>query len=145
MLVTDTRGGAAQRSMITRLMIRGLFVVAALYDGILGLAFLVVGPALFGRLGIPPPNHWGYVHFPALLLLIFAAAFAAVAYEPVSSRNLIPYGVSLKLAYCGTVFYHWAAGGIPGAWKPFAFIDLVFAALFVWAHAALGRRGTAVH
>ena len=118
--------------------IRGLFVVAALYDGILGVAFLVAAPALFARLGIAAPNHWGYVHFPALLLLIFAAAFIAVALRPVANRNLIPYGVGLKFAYCGTVFYHWAAGGLPGAWKPFAFIDLVFVGLFVWAYGVLG-------
>ena len=60
--------------MKTLPMIRGLFVVAALYDGILGLAFLFAGPALFHRFNIGPPNHWAYVHFPALLLLIFGAA-----------------------------------------------------------------------
>ena len=118
-------------------MIRGLFAVAALYDGILGLGFLVAAPTLFAQFNVPAPNHWGYIHFPALLLIIFAAIFLAVARRPVENRALIPYGMMLKVAYCGTVFYHWATGGIPTAWKPFAFVDLVFLALFMWAYAAL--------
>src|SRR4051812_9895057 len=106
-------------------MIRGLFVIAGLYDGILGLLFLIAGPAMFARLGVVAPNHWGYVHFPALLLLAFAAMFFAVARAPAANRNLIAYGVMLKIAYCGTVFYYWFFGGdVPMIWKPFAFADL---------------------
>ena len=116
--------------------IRGLFVVACLYDGVLGLAFLLAAPTLFSRLGIPPPGHWGYIHFAAMLLVVFAAMFLAVARDPVGNRNLIPYGLMLKASYCGTVFYHWLAGGVATAWKPFAFLDLLFAALFLWAYAA---------
>jgi hypothetical protein len=115
-------------------MIRGLFAVAGLYDGLLGLAFVVAGPALFLRLGIAPPNHWGYVHFTALLLIVFGIMFFAVARDPVQNRNLIPYGAMLKLCYSGTVFYHWWAGNLATAWKPFAFIDLFFLVLFLWAY-----------
>ena len=43
----------------------------------------------------------------------------------------------LKVAYCGTAFYYWAAMGIPGIWKPFALADLVFMGLFVWAQITL--------
>jgi hypothetical protein len=128
--------------MNTLTMIRGLFAVAGLYDGILGVAFLAAGPAVFSAMGIPAPNHWGYVQFPALLLIAFAIAFFAMARDPVGNRNLIPYGVMLKLSYSGTVFYHWIAGGVPGAWKPFAVADLVFAAAFVWAYAWAGRAGS---
>ena len=53
-----------------------LFVIAAAYDGILGLAFLIAAPALFEWAGVTPPNHFGYVHFPAALLIIFALMFA---------------------------------------------------------------------
>src|SRR5437588_2271693 len=120
-------------------MIRGLFVVAGLYDGLLGLGFLLAAPALFLHLGIPAPNHWGYVHFPALLLIVFAALFFAVARNPVANRNLIPYGVMLKFSYCGTVFYHWWVGGVPTVWKPFAFVDLLFVVLFLWAYSGIRK------
>jgi hypothetical protein len=117
--------------------IRGLFLVGGLYDGVLGAAFLLAGPEIFRRFGVTPPNHFGYVQFPALLLIVFAAMFFAVAARPQANRNLIPYGILLKLSYCGTVIYHWLNGGIPGMWKPFVAADLVFAVLFFWAYAVV--------
>lgn len=110
--------------------IRPLFWVAAAYDGILGVAFIVAGPALFAAFAMTPPNHWGYIHFPAGLLIVFAFMFAAVARRPQLNRNLIPYGIGLKGVYCTAVFFHWFSAGIPWVWKPFAFIDLAFGVLF---------------
>ena len=120
-------------------MISTLFVIAALYDGLLGLAFLIAADAVFKTFNVTPPNHLGYVQFPAVLLLIFAIMFAAVARNPLRNRCLIPYGILLKFAYCGVVFVHWFTGGIPFMWKPFAVCDLVFIGLFVWAYQSLGR------
>ena len=116
-----------------------LFAVAALYDGLLGLAFLLAGPQVFDWAGVPPPNHFGYVQFPAALLIIFAAMFAAVAIRPRANRGLIPYGIAMKVAYAATVIYHWAATGIPFMWKPFAIADVAFAVLFAAAWVSLGR------
>jgi len=123
--------------------IRALFVVAGLYDGLLGLAFLTAGPALYDRFGVAPPNHWGYVQFPALLLVTFAIMFFAIAARPRARRELIPYGMMLKISYCGVTLYHWLAGGLPGMWKPFTVADLIFLVLFVWAFAALGKEDRA--
>lgn len=116
-----------------------LFWIAAVYDGALGLAFLARPAALFSRLGVTPPNHAGYVQFPAALLVIFALIFVRIAMNPVGNRGLIPYGMLLKLSYCGIVFYYWGAGGLPWIWKPFAVCDLVFFVLFARAFLALGR------
>ncbi len=121
-------------------MITVLFVIAALYDGSLGIAFLVVGGGIFQWFGVPPPNHPGYVQFPAALLVVFALMFLAVARNPVKNRGLIPYGMLLKVSYCGVVFFHWFTSGIPGMWKPFAIFDLVFFFLFAWAYVALQDR-----
>jgi hypothetical protein len=126
--------------MTRRTWISVLFGVAAVYDGILGLAFLFAAPAVFAWFEVTPPNHFGYVHFPAALLIVFAILFAAVASNPIRNRNLIPYGVLLKAAYCGTVVFHWIGGGIPDLWKPFAVCDLAFGILFLWAYAALAPR-----
>lgn len=123
--------------------IRALFFVAGLYDGLLGLAFLLAAPAIFNRYGVALPNHPGYVQFPALLLMVFAWMFFAVAVSPFANRNLIFYGILLKLCYSGTVMYYWLTGGIPGMWKPFAVADLVFAALFAWAIAATSQAAAA--
>jgi len=109
------------------------FLIAALYDGLLGLAFLVAPVALFELFQVTPPNHIGYVQFPALLLVLFAWMFLRIARDPVFNRNLIPYGIGLKVSFCAVVFGHWVMKGIPAMWKPFAVADLVFLVLFVAA------------
>jgi hypothetical protein len=114
-----------------------LFAIAAVYDGVLGVAFLLFPAALYERFGVVPPNHWGYVDFAAAILVIFAMMFIQVARDPRSNRNLIPYGVLLKVAYCGVVFRYWFAVDLPNLWKPFAVADVAFAVLFVWAYVAL--------
>jgi len=117
-----------------------LFWLAALYDGLLGLAFLVAPGRLFEWCQVTPPNHVGYVQFPAALLLIFGLMFVAVALDPPGRRHLIVYGILLKVAYCGVAGFHWAATGIPGMWKPFVVIDLLMGLLFVWAYGSLAKR-----
>ena len=56
--------------------IRGVFGLAAAYDILIGLAFLVLGNSLFERFEVTPPNHPGYYEFPAALLVIFGVLFA---------------------------------------------------------------------
>ena len=123
--------------MKTERMIKALFVVAALYDGVLGAAFLFTGSTLFQRFGVTPPNHLGYVQFSAALLIVFAFMFADIASNPAKNRDLIPYGILLKISYCGVVLFHWLTAGIPYMWKPFCILDLGFLILFVWAWAVL--------
>lgn len=74
-------------------LISGVFVLAAVYDGLLGLIGLFAGGSLYGWFGATPPNHWGYVQFPSALLVVFAIMFAAVAADPGTYRVLIPYGI----------------------------------------------------
>jgi hypothetical protein len=114
-----------------------LFLIAALYDGLLGAAFLLAPGQIFRMADVTPPNHWAYVQFPGALLLIFAVMFVSIARDPVQKRELILYGILLKVAYCSIAFWYWFSGGIPNLWKPFAVIDLVMAVLFAWAHRAL--------
>jgi len=114
-----------------------LFAIAAVFDGILGIIGLFWTPWLFRTFGVTPPNHVGYTQFPAALLIVFALMFVAVARNPPANRNLILYGMLLKISYCGVVFYHWLGEGLPAMWKPFAVIDLVFLLLFARAYTQL--------
>ena len=120
-----------------------LFYLSALYDGLLGLAFLPCPHFMFNWFGVTPPNHPGYVQFPAALLIVFALMFLAIARDPAGRRSLIPYGMLLKVSYCSVVFYHWFSAGLPNIWKPFAVCDLIFLVLFALAYAALGHRPSA--
>jgi hypothetical protein len=119
-----------------------VFAIAAAYDGVLGLLFLAAPGLSFELFDVTPPNHMGYVQFPAALLLIFAWMFAAVAMDPIRNRSLILYGIGLKVAYCTVCFWYWFTADIPIIWKPFAVIDVAMGVLFAWSYVALGPAGT---
>lgn len=119
--------------------ISALYYASAAYDGILGLVFLVIPLSVYNWFGVIPPNHLGYIHFPAALLIVFAVMFINIARHPLRNRNLILYGILLKISYCSVVFWHWFTGGIPGMWKPFSLFDLLFLLLFIWSYFALER------
>jgi len=123
--------------MKTLLPVRILFAVAAAYDGLLGLAFIIAGPQLYAFFGITPPNHWGYVHFAAGILVIFGLMFAAVARRPAENRNLVQYGILLKICYIATVGWYWVHGDVPAMWKYFMGADAVFLVLFLLSLCAL--------
>lgn len=125
---------------MSRPLIKALFYVSALYDGILGLIFLFFWAAIYRMFDVTLPNHAGYVQFPALLLIIFGALFLQVARNPQENRNLIAYGIALKAAYSGTVFWHELTTGIPPMWVWFAWSDLAFLVLFVIARQSLRTR-----
>ena len=110
-----------------------LFFIAALYDGVLGAAFVLFWSSIFEHFNITPPNHPGYVQFPGLLLIIFGLIFLRIAGDPEANRNLIPYGIALKIAYSGLVFRYALTSGVPTMWIWCAWIDVAFLLLFVVA------------
>jgi hypothetical protein len=114
--------------------VRAVFAVAGAYDFVLGFAFLSFGPKLFESTGVPPPNHWGYVQFGSLFLIVFGLMFFEVARDPVANRNLMPFGMLLKLSYTGLVICYWATTDLPWLFKPFAAIDGLMFVLFVIAY-----------
>jgi hypothetical protein len=116
------------------------YYLSAAYDGILGIAFLLFPISIYRWYGITPPNHFGYIHFPAALLIVFAIMFINIARQPLRNRNLIPYGILLKISYCTVVFGHWFTSGIPDMWKSFAIFDAVFGVLFAWTYVIIGKQ-----
>ncbi len=120
--------------------IKPFFMVAGLYDGVLGLLFLAIPYKLFILTNVPPPNHIGYIQFPALLLVIFGIMFLNIARSPVANRNLIFYGILLKMSYSGVVLSHWMLGVMPIMWVVFAIFDLIFLVLFVVARKTIGKQ-----
>ena len=117
--------------------VRPLFVVAAAYDLILGIAFLLAFRPIYARFGIALPNHDAYVQFAAAVVAIFGIGFWFVALAPQRNRDIIKMGILLKLSYASVVFAHFARGQMPTMWVPFAFLDLLFLGAFLAALKAM--------
>jgi len=124
--------------------IKPFFLIAALYDGVLGLAFIIAPAEIFAMYVVEPPNHMAFVQFPAFLLIIFAFMFYRIATDPVRNRELILYGCGLKIAYCSLVLVYDLTTGISSMWIPWAWADLAFLVLFVISWRFLGRQSTIV-
>lgn len=116
-----------------------IWALSGVYDGLLGLCFALFAPALFARFRVTPPNHYGYVYFPALLLVVFGLMFLHIASDPPRHRAMMPYGMGLKASYVGVVLGYHYTGGIPFMWVPFAWADAVFLVLFVWSWLTLAE------
>jgi len=122
------------------LWIRILLILSGLYDGLLGVVVVVAPSALFTAFHVTPPNHFGYVQFPALMLIIFGVMFLRAAANPVARRELIAYGIALKASYSGLVFWYQFHGGVPNLWIPWAWADLLFLVLFFLAWRQAGAQ-----
>jgi len=122
---------------MTMKWIKFLFVISGLYDAVLGAAALLFGTEIFRMAGVTPPNHIGYIQFPALLVLLFGIMFLCIAKDPHGRREWILLGMGLKASYFGLVFCHALLGDIPKLWVPWAWADLVFFFLFFAAWRSL--------
>lgn len=110
------------------------FLVSGIYDFILGLTFLIAPVWTFNLVNVTPPNHWGYVTFAASMLAIFGIMFFQIAKDPIKNRNLMPYGILLKVAYCSMAFGYYFTTGIPNIWVIFGVCDFIFLLLFIWGY-----------
>lgn len=119
--------------------IKVVLIVCGIYDGLLGIVFFLVPATVFRVAGVTPPNHYGYVQFPALLLVIFGVMFLRTAVDPVAKREQIVYGMALKASYFGLVFWYQFHGGIPALWLPWAWADLAFFLLFLASWRSVSR------
>ncbi|MDH5515226.1 MAG: hypothetical protein OEY45_08710 [Gammaproteobacteria bacterium] len=119
--------------------IKLVFIAAGIYDGVLAFSFLLMPEAIFNHYQVEPPNHFGYVEFPAMLLLIFAVMFFRVAVNPVKCRELMLYGAALKFSYAFVVFRYAMTTGVPFMWIPWAWVDSAFLVLFLMSWYRTGR------
>jgi len=117
-----------------------IFYFSAFYDCILGIFFLIFPKTGFDFFNVTYPNHWGYIRFPAAVLIIFGIMFFQIARNPLRNRNMIPYGILLKVAYSFIIFAYWFIKGLPDMWKPFAVIDFVLGILFAISYFMLGKQ-----
>ncbi len=127
---------------MTKAWIKPFFLLAAVYEAVLGVAFFSAPGAIFDMFGVTPPNHMAYVQFPALLLILFGIMFYRIAMDPIRNRDLILYGCGLKVAYCSMTFGYAFTTGIPSMWMPWAWADLAFLVLFVVSWRSLGRQAS---
>ena len=110
---------------------KGLFLVAGLYDFILGAFFFFFYVSIYGYFGITLPNHPEYVQAPALFIVILGIMFFYIYRNMYKNVDMVKIGILSKAAYSGLAFYHHLATSLPVVFVVFAWFDLAFLILFV--------------
>ena len=109
------------------------FLVAALYDGILGAAFFFFYNPIFHALGIQLPNNTSYIHITTAYVFVQGLSYWFVSRDPVKNVDIVKIGIVYKVIYVGLAFYYLAIGQLLSAL--FAWLgltDLIFLVFFVW-------------
>ena len=93
-----------------------LFLIASVYDVLLGIVFTFFHKFAFASLGISEalPKFGGYLTLIGAFLFVIGVAYYLIyCGDFIKNRDLIMVGTLYKLAYCATAFFYFAIGEIP--------------------------------
>ncbi len=125
---------------------KGLFLVATIYDGILGIVFLFFNKQAYDLLGVPDalPAFSGYILLIGAFLFVIGVAYLLIYLSDMQrNRDLITIGALYKLAYSSIAFYCLAIGDYPHIIfiTLFGVTDLIFFVLMIECRFYLGKIG----
>ncbi len=108
------------------------FLVAALYDAVLGAGFFFLYNPLFHALGITLPNNTSYIHITTAYIFVQGLSYWFVYTNPVRNVDIVKVGIVYKAIFSGLALYYFAIGQLLSPlFLLFGALDLVFLILFV--------------
>ena len=103
------------------------FLLAGLYDVLLGVAFFVFGEQILEWVGMELPPHIAYIQLAAVFIAVQGLSYLLVWVDPLRFMGLVIIGVVYKLAYAGLALWYLIIGELPNEFFiPWALIDIVF-------------------
>jgi len=119
---------------------RTFFLLAALYDLILGAAFLVASEPILTAIGMTLPPHIAYIQLAAVFVFVQGLGYWLVSRDPLANLGLVRVGIAYKAAYSGLALYYLATKQLPSVFFiPWAVFDLLFLIGFVMFLRAASR------
>lgn len=112
----------------------GLYLIAALYDLVLGFGFLLFYKTIYKVLGMNIPENPAYLSLCAIMIGIYGILLFMIHKNPEKSRNMIIYAMLIKFAFVAVVLYYWlfvGSGYVDVPFRVIAGVDLIFALLFL--------------
>jgi len=118
-----------------------LFLVAGLYDVLLGLAFLAAGTQILEAISMELPPHVSYVHLSAIFILVQGISYLIVWRSPLQNVGLVWVGVLYKASYVGLAAWYLITNQMPSMFfVPWAVADAAFLIVFLRFIQTAGRR-----
>ena len=111
-----------------------LYLIAALYDILLGFGFLLFYKIIYKVWGMNLPENPAYLSLCAILIGIYGILLFMIHKNPENNRIAIVYAILIKFAFVVVVLYYWllvGSGYVDVPFRIIAGIDLVFGFLFL--------------
>jgi hypothetical protein len=106
------------------------FVVAAVYDLILGFIFFFFVQVIFNVLNLPSPTP-SLAHLSAAFVFVQGLGYYFVYLNLERNIDIVRVGLVYKIVYSAVAFYHWGAGSLPHPmFLLFGVSDLIFVVFF---------------
>ena len=99
--------------MRTEAFYRTGFLLAAVWDLILGFVFFVFLRPMFGMLGVAFPENPSYAHLSAAFVFVQGLLYYFVSRNLQRNIDIVRVGIFYKIAYIGVALYYWAIGQSP--------------------------------
>jgi hypothetical protein len=117
-----------------------LFLIAALYDFILGLIFFVFWRFIFDRiLKIPYPNYPAFYQAAAAFIFTMGLGLYFVYRNLYRNIDIVKVAIVFKLFYSGLAFYYVIVENMSWIFSVFGILDLIFVVLFIFFLRAVAR------
>jgi hypothetical protein len=111
---------------------RSFFLIAALYDMILGAAFFFLYGPLFEMLGVALPNNTSYIHLTAAYVFVQGLGYWFVYQDPGANRGIVKVGAVYKFAFSALALYYTVIGQLlHPVFLVFGLLDLLFLIGFI--------------
>ena len=108
------------------------FLVAAVYDAVLGAVFFFFYGPLFHALGITLPNNTSYIHITTAYIFVQGLSYWFVSRNLVKNVDLVKVGIVYKIIFAGLAFYYLAIGQLlTPLLAVFGVVDVVFTVFFI--------------
>lgn len=135
----------AASTAVTLARYRGFFLVAAVYDMALGLAFFFLYDPIFAWLAMTLPPHVSYIQLSAVFVFVQGFGYWIVSTDPLGNLGLVKVGIVYKASYAGLAAYYLVTDQVPAMffiW--FGLFDFLFLIGFAWflRWAGRGARGS---
>jgi hypothetical protein len=109
-----------------------VFLVAAIYDFILGALFLLFYKPIFSFFNIAAPAPAMYLQMSAAFVIAMGFGYYLVYKNLHRNADLVKLGISYKAVYAALAFYFYFNGLAHFVFFLFAIFDLIFLGLFVY-------------
>ncbi len=111
---------------------RWLFLIAAIYDLVLGIIFFFFYKPVYAFFNIPLPNYPMYLQMSAAFVIAMGVGYYFIYRNLYRNIDLVKLGVVYKLVYSvlTSYFYFTDLANVTFFW--FAIFDAIFLVLFVW-------------